>query len=143
MSRSLAWVYGAPRDDLCLPPFTALDLSGASDKEHDKHLLSPPQPWTPVQLRTKSEMVLSGPQGSQRAPHFCSPHQKAGALRAMGEPHERGPRLKAGHLTPPAQWTENTVKEEGPVLGSPASTGTRPSAGPPPHMPVCPPSPPS
>lgn len=82
-TQSLAWVYKAPKNDLWLPPFTA----GLATEPQIRNMIStsyhPIQPWTPTQPKKKSGMISWGPRALLRAPHFCSPHQKAGALRAV------------------------------------------------------------
>lgn len=134
----------------CLRPY----LRPASDKEHDKYLLSPPQPWTPIQLRTKLEMLLSWAPRLPENPSFLQPSSKGWGPQGLWGKHPTAPaaartRTEAHscHLMPPAWWTGNTIKEEGPALKSPGSTGTQqpqgPFAGTPPKMPVHSPSPPS
>lgn len=66
----------APKDDLRLPPFTAQTCNGPLIRSKISTSYQTTQPWTPTQLRTKSEMVLSGPQSSAESPSFLQPSSK-------------------------------------------------------------------
>lgn len=77
----------------------------------------PTQPWTPTQLRTKSEMFCLGPRAPQRAPYFCSSHQKAGAsgqfLHSPLRPRVAGTRVEARGQSPDASSSVDRERSQG------------------------------
>lgn len=90
----------------------------------------PTQPWTPTQLRTKSDMVLPGPQGSPESPLFLQSSSKGwgpqgGSPHCSLRPSLAGSRAEAhGRLSPDTSSSVDREHRKSPP--APENMGCRP-----------------